>query len=208
MAKRLTDVRVRNAKATDKRREISDGGGPLRLIVQPSGARSFAVRFRVNGATRKLTLPPGVALAAARKLAADAVLQASQGIDACAVKKAAKVETASAAKDTLRSVATQYFASQGSRALRTSRERERVITRLVYTTKLANRPIAAITRRDLNELLDTVEKTSGQRTADLVLAILRRVWDGTSYETIVSTPFRSSPAWAAILPASERGHAR
>jgi hypothetical protein len=130
MAKRLTDVRVRNAKATDKRREISDGGGPLRLIVQPSGARSFAVRFRVNGQTRKLTLPPGVALAAARKLAADAVLQASQGIDACAVKKAAKAETASANRDTLRSICTQYFADTKSKALRTAYERERTYNRV------------------------------------------------------------------------------
>jgi integrase len=176
MAKRLTDVSVKNAKPTNKRREISDGGGPLRVIVQPSGARSFAVRFRFNGEPRKLTLPPGVALAAARKLAADAVLQASQGIDACAVKKAAKVETASLARDTLRSVATQYFADPKSKALRTAYERERIISRLVYPTKLANRPIAGIVRRDLNEVLDTIEKTSGQRSADVVLAILRRVW--------------------------------
>ena len=176
MAKRLTDVSVRNAKATDKRREISDGGGPLRLVVQPSGAKSFAVRFRVNGETRKLTLPPGVALAAARKLAHDALLQASTGVDPCAVKKAAKVETARLAKDTLRSVCAQYFADPKSKALRTAYERERTITRLVYPTKLANRPIAAITRRELTELLDAVEQNNGQRTADLVLAILRRVW--------------------------------
>jgi integrase len=175
-AKKLTDLRVQKAKPQATRYEISDGGGPLRLIVQPSGARSFAVRFRFNGETRKLTLPPGVALKAARKLAADAVLQASQGIDACAVKQAAKVETVTLAKDTLRSICAQYFADSKSKALRTAYERERTITRLVYSTKLANRPIAGITRRELTELFDSVEQASGQRTADLVLAILRRVW--------------------------------
>ena len=81
--KKLTDVRVRTAKPKAARYELSDGGAPLRLVVQPSGARSYAVRFRINGETRKLTLPKGISLAAARKLSADAMLQASQGVDPC-----------------------------------------------------------------------------------------------------------------------------
>jgi integrase len=206
-AKKLTDLRVQKAKPQATRYEISDGGGPLRLIVQPSGARSFAVRFRFNGETRKLTLSPGVALKAARKLAADAVLQASQGIDACAVKQAAKVETASAAKDTLRSVCAQYFADPKSRGLRTAYERERIISRLVYPTKLANRPIAGIVRRDLNEVLDAIEKTSGQRSADVVLAILRRVW---RWHQLRDDRFNAFPFIPGMgrYPARERERAR
>ena len=56
MSKRLTALSVENAKPGTARREISDGGSGLYLIVQTSGHRSWAVRGRVNGVTRKVTL--------------------------------------------------------------------------------------------------------------------------------------------------------
>ena len=59
MTKALTVTRIDNAKATSSRQEIPDGllvG--LYLMVQPSGAKSFAVRYRYAGQPRKLTLAP------------------------------------------------------------------------------------------------------------------------------------------------------
>jgi hypothetical protein len=68
----LTDISIRNLKAGDTRREIPDPGARgLYVIVQVSGKKSFAVRYRHNGTPRKLTLQSGVSLAAARKLAAE-----------------------------------------------------------------------------------------------------------------------------------------
>jgi integrase len=191
MIKKLTDVRVRTAKPKAARYEVSDGGSPLRLVVQPSGARSYAVRFRVNGETRKLTLPKGISLAAARKLSADAMLQASQGIDPCKLKNEAKAEAASAAKDTLRSVCADYFQDTKARELRTAYERERIITRLVYPSKLAKLPIADITRRQITELLNAVEAANGQRSADIMLGILRRIfrWHRARDDKFDSFPF-------------------
>jgi integrase len=191
VVKKLTDVRVRTAKPKAARYEVSDGGSPLRLVVQPSGARSYAVRFRVNGETRKLTLPRGISLAAARKLSADAMLQASQGIDPCKLKNEAKAEAASAAKDTLRSVCADYFQSAGARELRTAYERERVITQLVYPSRLAKLPIADITRRQITELLNTVEAANGRRSADIMLGILRRIfrWHRARDDKFDSFPF-------------------
>ena len=49
MAKKLTTKSVENAKPGPQRREISDGGSGLYLILQPSGHRSWAVRYRANG---------------------------------------------------------------------------------------------------------------------------------------------------------------
>jgi len=48
---KLTDMEVKKAVATDKRREIPDGDG-LYLIVQPSGVKSWAVRYRMPGSNR------------------------------------------------------------------------------------------------------------------------------------------------------------
>ena len=49
MSKRLTALSVENAKPGPLRREISDGGSGLYLIVQPSGHKSWAVRSRCLG---------------------------------------------------------------------------------------------------------------------------------------------------------------
>jgi hypothetical protein len=46
----LTDIAVRNLKLSRERREIPDPGARgLYVILQPSGSKSFAVRYRVNG---------------------------------------------------------------------------------------------------------------------------------------------------------------
>ena len=68
MAK-LTAKAVENIKPTATRQEIPDSLLPgLYLIVQPSGARSWAVRYRHNGRPRKYTLGsyPAIDLATAR----------------------------------------------------------------------------------------------------------------------------------------------
>ena len=50
MAKLLTDRSVAQARAKDgKRTEFADSISPLRLVVQPSGAKSWATRFRLHG---------------------------------------------------------------------------------------------------------------------------------------------------------------
>src|SRR5689334_12736863 len=59
MAKRLTAAMVEKIKPDEKKRlEIHDAGSDgLRLIVQPSGAKSWAMRFRQSdGKQAKLTL--------------------------------------------------------------------------------------------------------------------------------------------------------
>jgi Arm DNA-binding domain len=53
MAKALTQLAIDNLKPGPARREVPDGGAQgLFLIVQPSGAKTWAVRYRVNGLPR------------------------------------------------------------------------------------------------------------------------------------------------------------
>ena len=73
MTKTLTAKSVETQQPeADRRLEIPDGLLPgFYLIVQPSGAKSWAVRFRANGRTAKVTLGrfPAIELAKARVLA-------------------------------------------------------------------------------------------------------------------------------------------
>src|SRR5262245_13918751 len=101
----LTTKAVEAAKPDTARREIPDGRG-LYLLVQPSGAKSWAVRCRLRGRATKLTLGtwPAMTLAAARKAAADARLQVAEGGDPTAAKREARAAVQLAQKDSLRSV--------------------------------------------------------------------------------------------------------
>jgi hypothetical protein len=114
----FTDLFVRNAKPKEQVYEIADAGQRgLKLAVHPSGQRSFVVRYRhpISGISRKLTLPPGLSLAAARKLSADAMFQVAQGIDPIHQKREQKQAAAIATDGTLRAVGERYLNSTDDR---------------------------------------------------------------------------------------------
>jgi integrase len=117
MAKQLTAMAVLKLKPADKRLEIPDPGqSGLRLIIQPSGAKSWAVRFRgPNGKHGKLTLGPvdlsgketsaepviggPLTLAAARQLAAEVGRQRALGTDVVAERRTEKRDQRAAAAE-------------------------------------------------------------------------------------------------------------
>jgi integrase len=76
----LTDIAVKSAKPAADRLEIADGRG-LFLVIQPSGAKSWAYRGRVNGSSKKIKLGdfPEIKLSAARDRAAAARTAAHAG---------------------------------------------------------------------------------------------------------------------------------
>ena len=97
---RLTALAVTKIPPDKTRREISDLGClGLFLVLQPSGARSWALRYRHDGKPRKLTLGPAImlgqgepeperpaigdalTLAGARKLATECMHLLKQGRD-------------------------------------------------------------------------------------------------------------------------------
>ncbi len=88
----MTDRVVQQAKAGRSRVEIPDAIVPgLYLVVQPTGMKSWAVRYRVGQRTRKLTLPgryPVLSLAKARDAARAALESISDGEDPAALKRA------------------------------------------------------------------------------------------------------------------------
>jgi integrase len=108
MARVLTNAAVKRLKPTDKRRWVRDGGSrSLFLVIQPSGAKSWAMRFRgLDGRPVKVTLGScdatgnetaaepvvggHITLAAARRLAAEIHRQRAMGRDVVADHKAAQ----------------------------------------------------------------------------------------------------------------------
>lgn len=95
MAKGLTQPSLEKIRATEKRQELPDGGcAGLYYIIQPSNARSWAIRYRIDGRPRKYTLGSAteLGLTDARVAATAALNLAEKGIDPASAKQAAKAE--------------------------------------------------------------------------------------------------------------------
>ena len=155
----LTKFAIDNLKPQAKRYEVHDANG-LYIVVQPSGRKSFAVRFRIDGKPRKLTLDKGLTLAEARAAAAKALVEVEKKIDPTAAKRKAKDAHRTATANTFKTVAESYLEREGRKnedeRLRSLAWRRQLLERLVYPT-LGERPIGAIKRNAVIELLDKIE---------------------------------------------------
>jgi integrase len=132
MSKPLTAAAVARLRPAKSRREIPDGACPgLYLVVQPSGAKSWALRFhRPNGKSAKLVLgsvyatadkepdtSPAIGghltLAAAHRLVAELRHQIAQGRDPAAAhiaeKKRNKLAIAESAEKTFAATARAFI---------------------------------------------------------------------------------------------------
>jgi integrase len=179
MARKLTDIGIRNLKPRAARYEVPDRNAGLSICVFPTGAKSYVVRFRHGGKSKKLTLKSGISLSAARKAAADAMHELSQGRDPTQTKKVTKQKAVVAAANILRAVAENYLTSEErkpvEKRLRTIGQRRATFARLIYP-KLGDRPIGEIRRSEVAKLLDGVADQRGGRMADEVLGCLRIVF--------------------------------
>jgi integrase len=170
----LTAVGVAKLKPDSTRREVPDAGCPrLYLVVQPSGRKSFAVRYRYQGRSRKLTLPPGLSLAQARAAATAALAEVEKGNDPSVTKHTAKEVRQAAAANTFRAVAENYLRREGGK-LRSADWQQRLLGRLVYP-QIGDLPIASIKRKAVVTLLDRIEDSNGPVMAHSTLAVVRRI---------------------------------
>ena len=184
----LTEIAIRNLKPKPARYEKPDGNG-LYVVVHPTGKRSFAVKFRVNGKPKKLTLRRGISLAEARAEAAAARLKVDQGHDPAVTKREAKEAKRIAAANTFEVIAGRYLEQAAkkkeSERLRSLEWRRALLKRLVYPT-LGKEPITKIKRRAIIDLLDDIEFgklvddqgqriTGGPVMAQCTLAVIRAI---------------------------------
>lgn len=110
---KLTDTAIRRAKPARRDQKLADGGG-LYLLVTPSGARYWRLKYRVDGREKKLALGvyPAVSLKAARLARAKAKAQMHEGKDPGAVRQHAKIARRHAAANTFEAVAREWYAKK------------------------------------------------------------------------------------------------
>jgi integrase len=230
MTKALTVTRIDNAKATSSRQEIPDGllvG--LYLMVQPSGAKSFAVRYRYAGQPRKLTLGafPAISLEAARDIGAKALRAAAEGRDPATEKQSAKgdakrqaAEEIRGKRDLFENVARDFIerhAMKSNRAttwretarilgLRPSSDDPSILVNVGGDVMSAwkGRKIQDITKRDIVALLDVVNDRGSPIMANRVLSAVRKLFNWCVARDVIQI----SPCTLVTPPAPERSRDR
>jgi integrase len=211
--KPLTAIAVAKARASAERREIPDPGcHGLYLIVQPSGHKSWALRYRSRGRPVKFTLgtvlSPGaesatapavdtpLSLAAARELATRTLREVQTGHDPAVAKRRRQEEQHAAAADTFESVAEEFLRREGGR-LRTLSQRKADLG-LLYKP-LGQLPLPEIKRAMFAREFDRIEDLRGPVRANRVQTAAKALlnWYGgrSDYVSVLTrTPARISIA--------------
>lgn len=178
MAKVLTDKAVEKLKPDPtRRREIPDAGKPgLYLIIQTSGAKSWGVRFRHQGKSKKLTLDGFPSLAIARKRAQAALDVVAEGGDPAMQKRVAKAD-AGDDRFMVKTVIIE-FVDQYHRRKKQNRYADWVAALLSnnVTPKWGNRHVATITRSDVEDLIEAIDQSGKRVLANRVLTALRTLF--------------------------------
>ena len=211
MAKALTAQSVERLRPDPSRRlEIADALLPgLYFVVQPSGARSWAVRYRYGGKPRKLTLGtyPVLELGTARERAREALQGVGVGRDPASEKQEAIRAAKSGVpdRDTVAAVAEAFLSRHVRPKLRasTAEHAERTLAKYIVPA-WGERRIQEITRRDVIALLDGIVDSGKPIAANRVLAITRRLFNWAIDRSIIE----NSPCTRVARPSVEKSRDR
>ena len=201
MAKDLTKTALDNLKPGAKRREVPDGHTRgLYFVLQPSGKASWAVRYRIAGRNRKLTIGPhpAIDLKAARELARNGLAKIAAGDDPAAEKQIKRAAARTPADD-LVETAVEQFIRRHIKTLKSAREAERLLRREIIAPWKGKR-LSDITRRDVHKLLDAILDRPAPTLANRVRTHLKRFFGWALERDLV----QSSPVDQVRPPSVER----
>jgi integrase len=168
--------------------------------VQPSGARSWAVRYRHGDRTRKLTLGPYPALdlKTARERGAKELRAAAEGRDPGQEKRK---ERGTAVGDVVEQFLDRY--SRHNHSPRTRKESERLL-RLYILSPWGGRPANSISRAEVRDMLDRLMADGTPVLANRVHSVARKLFGWAVEQDIIS----ASPLAGLKAPAVEKSRDR
>jgi integrase len=199
MAK-LTAKTVETIKPATARQEIPDTLLPgFYLVVQPSGARSFAVRYRHHGKPRKHTLGsyPILDLKTARELGTKVLRAAAEGRDPAQEKQR---ERATIVKD----VVAQFLVKHGQRCRPRTLAGYALLLKHYALAPWGNRPIGSITRAEVRAVLDKIMANGTPILANRAHGAIGKLFGWAVEQEIIA----ASPVVGLKAPAVERSRDR
>lgn len=203
----LTDTAIRQTKPRDKAFKLTDGQG-LFLLVQPTGARLWRLKYRFDGKEKLLALGayPAVSLAVARRRCNAARELLADGQDPGAERKQAKRAARLAAENSFEAVARAWWEKwRGDRTTRTAHAALRALENHVFP-HIGNKPITAVEPVDV---LDTLRPLEARGTTDMLKRVRARIGEIYIF-AIASGAARGNPAEGlhkAVTPHKEQRRA-
>jgi integrase len=203
----LTELGIKKLALPEKRKEIPDTGKGgtkgLYLVVQPSGAMSWAVRYRIDGAPKKLTLGtyPDLSIANARRKAEAAIGDVAKGNDPAGQKQAARL-AAKAEKeadvDRVERVIDLFVERHAKVKTKDWRETKRMLDKEV-AGRWKGRRLSQITRAQVHEMLDEIVDSGRPIRANRVFAQFRKMCNWAIGRGIIDR----SPCLGVTAPTAE-----
>jgi integrase len=173
----LTDTAIRNAKPKDKPYKVADSQG-LYLLINPRGSKLWRVKYRMNGAERKLALGayPEITLAEARTARDVARKQLAHAVDPNVAKRQSRIEASVRAGNSFASVAEELIDKKGKEGLaQTTLEKLRWLLKLLGSD-FGKRAVADITPQELLHELRKHERRGRLETARELRSFASRVF--------------------------------
>jgi len=204
----LTDLKIKNQALPMKRKEVPDGRiTGLYLVVQPSGVKSWCVRYRASGLPRKLTLGayPAIDLATARKRAQEALGDVASGKDPAAAKQASKATARAEHADDDKRVERvaeafikRHVKLSGKVGPSWGAEIERLF-KVEILPRIGAKRIGDVRKNDMLAILDAIVDRGSPITANRTLAVLKKFfnWAADARGLIVVSPCKGVEAPAA-----------
>jgi integrase len=195
---RITAKAIENMKPGNKRREVPDPGcAGLYLIVQPSGRKSWAVRYRFAGKTRKLTLAGFPNLADARAATGEALKAVRNGTDP------AQGRVVPGSGDTVRALAADFLRRHVAKKRAKTIGQYSYIIDTIVLPAWGNRNVRDIRKRDVVDLLDAVAETR-PILANRTLAVVSRFFRWMAERDVIE----ASPITGVKAPTKETARDR
>ncbi|HUO53597.1 MAG TPA: tyrosine-type recombinase/integrase [Rhodoblastus sp.] len=209
-AKPLTDLAIKNLKPGPTRREVPDGKvGGLYFVIQPSGATSWALRYRHLGKPCKLTIGGGaIPLSDARDLARQALVTIARGENPAADKAEAKKAARAVERresDLIEKVVATFIDRVVEKKYRDSsaREEKRILNREIVP-RWKGRALGEIGKADVHNLLDEIIDRDASVLANRTLGTFKRLCNWAVERGIIE----SSPCAGLKPPAAEESRDR
>lgn len=202
----LSDTTIRTAKPKDKLYRLTDANG-LCLEVTPTGSKLWRYRYRFNGSAKMLALGayPSVTLLKARQLRDGARQLLIEGTDPGEQKKTAK-QAQKVEGLTFETLAREWFAYNAPRWAESTTYKAKLYLENDLIPGIGSRPVKAITRPDLVELVRKVEARGTLNAAGKIRQWLHQIFRYGLAKGVVDANPATDLSVVAAPPKAARHH--
>ena len=202
----LSDTTIRTAKPKNKLYRLTDANG-LCLEVTPTGSKLWRYRYRFNGGAKMLALGayPSVTLLKARQLRDGARQLLIEGTDPGEQKKTAK-QAQKVDGLTFETLAREWFAYNAPRWADSTTYKAKLYLENDLIPGIGSRPVKAITRPDLVELVRKVEARGTLNAAGKIRQWLHQIFRYGLAKGVVDANPATDLSVVAAPPKAARHH--